>query len=382
VTEKPGALHALLEQHLPPRERRAERYAYTVRLQKLETLVSEPLRWNEATGEAALSPAHTWLLSWIEERLPDLKTILALLTGLAGQGLTLEAPISQLTDALATLEHERSTDNANVLVTEDQALAVFEEAIRLDPASDTAFNNLGFALLSQGRFTEALASCDEALWLNPLNVSAYSNRGVALSALGRYDEALLAYDRALGLEPDSALLYSNRAELLLTLEKYEDALAMCERALMHEPGLVAAHSVRSFVLHSLGRYAEAAASFAQVDRLTGQQEPLFLVFRAACLLAIGEQKTRQEGLKLLASTRLQGFTGQRLLILRTYQFLHAFSRTGQLQWLREIRQLVDQGILFPSDWRLALAPNIAQAVAANHPDSASLPELVEILLCH
>ncbi|WP_309710848.1 tetratricopeptide repeat protein [Armatimonas sp.] len=371
-------LRTRLEQHLPPPERRAERYAFTVRLQKLDQVVDEQLGWQE--GETALSPAQAWLLVWIEERLPDLATILALLTGLTEQGLTLEAPVSQLTHVLATLEHEFLTRDPEEVVADDEALAVFEEAIRLDPASDTAFNNLGFSLLTQGRFVEALTSCDEALWLNPQNVSAQSNRAVALRGLGRYDEALLTYDRALGLEPDSALLHSNRAELLLTLKKYEEALVACEWALVHEPNLVAAHSVRSFVLHALGRYAEAAEGFSRADRLMGQQEPLFLVFQAASLLAIGEQKARQDGLRLLASTRLLNFTGQRLLILRTYQFFHAFSRTSQLQGLREIRQFVDQGILFPPDWHLALAPNIAQAVAAGHPDAANLPELSEVLL--
>ncbi len=55
------------------------------------------------------------------------------------------------------------------------ALVEFRETLRLNPASDMAHNNLGYALLETGDLPGAIAEFQEALRLNPGNPFARKN---------------------------------------------------------------------------------------------------------------------------------------------------------------------------------------------------------------
>lgn len=61
----------------------------------------------------------------------------------------------------------------------------------------------------------AIALYDEALALDPHLAAAYSNRGAAFAALNRCDDALASLDRAIGLKPDYAEAHFCRAVALL-----------------------------------------------------------------------------------------------------------------------------------------------------------------------
>jgi tetratricopeptide (TPR) repeat protein len=261
-----------------------------------------------------------------------------------------------------------------------EALQACEETLVFDPACDIAYNNRGVALLALGQFDDALASCEEALWLNPSNASAHNNRGSALGGLGRFAEAAVAHDHAVQLDPEHVAAASNLGDMFVALGYFEEALVACERASELDATLASPQGIRGMALFALGRFSLSAEAFAQADRLASQQEPLYLLFRAVALLAIGEPKLRQEGVRLLAHSRFQGFLGQRLLLLRIYQFLHALSRTGQLRALTDVKGLMELGLRFPPDWRLALAPNIAQVTSAGHEDAPWLLTLSEVLM--
>ena len=77
-----------------------------------------------------------------------------------------------------------------------EALAAFDQAIRLDPNYATAYNNKGYALNNLGRYEEALTACNQAIRLKPGYAVAYRNKGNALQALGRTKEAQQAFDAA------------------------------------------------------------------------------------------------------------------------------------------------------------------------------------------
>ena len=85
-----------------------------------------------------------------------------------------------------------------------EAIAHYEQALRIKPDSGGAHNNLGVALVRLGRMQEAMEHFEQALRINPDDAKAYYNLGVVLAQAGRISEAIAHYDQALRLKPDFA----------------------------------------------------------------------------------------------------------------------------------------------------------------------------------
>ncbi|WP_420799385.1 tetratricopeptide repeat protein [Ktedonospora formicarum] len=96
----------------------------------------------------------------------------------------------------------------------EEALAAYDQVIRLDPNDADTYNNKGNALNALKRNEEALAAYDQAIRLNPRYAYACNNKGVALNDLKRYEEALAAYDQAIRLDPNDADTYYNKGNIL------------------------------------------------------------------------------------------------------------------------------------------------------------------------
>src|SRR5438552_17523079 len=77
-------------------------------------------------------------------------------------------------------------------------------AVTLRPAFPEAWNELGFALRNQGRYTESLQAYDEALRLRPNFPEALEYLGEAYVKLGRLDDARRVLDRLGALDAERA----------------------------------------------------------------------------------------------------------------------------------------------------------------------------------
>jgi protein O-mannosyl-transferase len=98
----------------------------------------------------------------------------------------------------------------------DEAIANFEEALRLKPDLAEARYNLGNALLKKGRADEAMAQFQQAVQIEPELANAHSDLGNLLLQKGRVNEAIAQYQRSLELQPANALFLNNLAWLLAT----------------------------------------------------------------------------------------------------------------------------------------------------------------------
>ncbi len=106
----------------------------------------------------------------------------------------------------------------------EEALAVYEQAIRLDPNLALAYNNKGTMLTFLKRNEEALAVYEQAIRLDPNLALAYNNKGAMLTFLKRNEEALVAYEQAIRLDPNDASVYFNEGLVLAELHRNEEAL--------------------------------------------------------------------------------------------------------------------------------------------------------------
>jgi Tfp pilus assembly protein PilF len=93
----------------------------------------------------------------------------------------------------------------------DQAIALLERAIQIQPSSAAFHADLGMALVGLGRHDQAVASYRLALKLDPLSAAAHHNLGVALMELGSLDDAAECYRRAIAIKPDYADAFHNLA---------------------------------------------------------------------------------------------------------------------------------------------------------------------------
>ena len=142
-----------------------------------------------------------------------------------------------------------------------EALARFDRALAVDAHLPEALVNRGNVLCDMARFAAALASHDRALAIRPDFDMAWYNRGIALSGLNRHAEALASFDRALAIRPDYTDALNNRANTLRELKQFEAALAGFGQVLALRPNDIRALYNRGTALQDLKRFPEALADF-------------------------------------------------------------------------------------------------------------------------
>lgn len=110
------------------------------------------------------------------------------------------------------------------------AIASFEEALRLRPNYPEAHGNLGLALAQAGRAVEAVPHLQESLRLKPGPYQMHNNLGIALATSGRPAEALVAFRHAARLNPTVPGVEENWAKALLLLGRTDEAARHFQRA--------------------------------------------------------------------------------------------------------------------------------------------------------
>jgi tetratricopeptide (TPR) repeat protein len=151
----------------------------------------------------------------------------------------------------------------------EQALALCERALAVDPLYAPAWCGKGDLLRERERYDEAIAAYDHALANDVLLAAAWYGKGQALNKLKLRYEALQAYERALGLEPRWPQAWIDKGDVLAHLQRYDEAIQAYEQALAIEPQ-------RANVWNRIGntfliwaQYEEAAGAGKSADKPGG-----------------------------------------------------------------------------------------------------------------
>jgi predicted O-linked N-acetylglucosamine transferase (SPINDLY family) len=104
---------------------------------------------------------------------------------------------------------------------QQEALAAFLEAARLDPGSAEAHTNAGNVLAALGRHDEALAHLRQAAQAQPALADPHFNLGVALQRLKRHEEAIASFQAALDIAPRMPYALGHRVWNELSLCRWD-----------------------------------------------------------------------------------------------------------------------------------------------------------------
>jgi tetratricopeptide (TPR) repeat protein len=141
-----------------------------------------------------------------------------------------------------------------------EAVAAYENAIRLDPGNWRYELNLGLAFKRMDRSEEALAAFRKAAELNPESFSANKEAGEALAKAGRWDEARPFYEKAVAVNPDDPDAHYNLGLCLSTLGEPEGALAQFRKAVEVKPDYAEAYYEIGTLLIGQNKVPEAVVS--------------------------------------------------------------------------------------------------------------------------
>jgi tetratricopeptide (TPR) repeat protein len=118
------------------------------------------------------------------------------------------------------------------------AEALWEAEARVSAGDWRALLNLSQIRIRQGRLDEALALSDQGLAIDPSRAAFHTNRGIALLSLGRNAEAEAALLRAAEAGGDPAA-WANMGRLYATTGRSREADAAYAKAMAAEPDAVA-----------------------------------------------------------------------------------------------------------------------------------------------
>lgn len=145
---------------------------------------------------------------------------------------------------------------------QDEAIADFDRAIRLNEQFVPAYTNRAFSHLQSGRFAEALADLNQSIERDAQQPAAYSLRGTAFLQTGDAEAALADYQTALQLDPDSPALRADVGFAQFFAGQHEAALASFNSAQEADPDARFLNPWRAAALLAAGRKAVAEQEFA------------------------------------------------------------------------------------------------------------------------
>jgi protein O-mannosyl-transferase len=166
----------------------------------------------------------------------------------------------------------------------EEAVDRYNNALRIIPSYVLSYNNRGNAYTKLGQYQLAMNDCNEAIRLNPDDFLGYFNRGNVYKKIGQYQHALEDYNKAIRLNPDNSTIYFNRGNTYISLGQYQTAIEDFNKVILLNPASFDTYNNRAFIYVKLGQYQQALEDYSQAillkpDYSDAYSNRAFLYFR-------------------------------------------------------------------------------------------------------
>jgi TolB-like protein/Tfp pilus assembly protein PilF len=166
--------------------------------------------------------------------------------------------------------------------------ADFLRAMELNPNHLPSYNWYALSLTAQGRIEDALAIYEKGLQLDPLSAVIRTNIGYALAGLGRFDEARRTFERSIEMHPESSFSYIGYASYQgAVLGRIDDAMLWVSKGIKVNPTNVSNMAIMAFWYLSLGDFT-TAEQWLDRGAVTQENNPIRNFARLALLVNRGE----------------------------------------------------------------------------------------------
>ncbi len=143
----------------------------------------------------------------------------------------------------------------------DEAIAEWQEALRLAPEAARAHHLLGLAFRDQKDHTQAAAAFQQALRIEPDNATAHVHLARAFEALGKEQEAFDTYQKALQLVPSAPYVHNRLGYILAGRKDWQGAANEWYQTIQLAPRYAYAYANYGEALEKMGRQKDALSTY-------------------------------------------------------------------------------------------------------------------------
>lgn len=245
-------LYEMLTGKRPFKARKPEDFYY----QHLKVTPLDPLSIRKEVGEGLSRLTMKCMAKKSDQRYQNFDELERDLSALLKEQFKLEVPKTarEELDAWEIVNKGAALSN---LGRDKEALAYFDQALKLLPTFDIAWLNKGMVLAKSAKFDDALACYAKAAEVNPNNADCWYNRGYAYQQKKQPEQALECYEKAVELNPLFEGAWLNMGVILRRMKRENDAIGSYDRVLAINPSSAIAWFNKGFALSSMGRLREA-----------------------------------------------------------------------------------------------------------------------------
>jgi predicted O-linked N-acetylglucosamine transferase (SPINDLY family) len=149
----------------------------------------------------------------------------------------------------------------------DQALALFQQALRLDPKHFPALYSIGLSLSRTGRLQEALAYFERAVAAQPTAAIGHFALGKVFQDLGLVEDALASYEKSIEIDPQFMQAHNSKAALLQAVHRHHDALTTLVKASEINPNDIRTLEGQGLLLTQFKQFEWATNAFIRAMRV-------------------------------------------------------------------------------------------------------------------